>query len=81
MSTDKQRHAIIALARAAFQLGASGPGTQQERHSAKAVSNWAALLNIGPDELLVLFCAQDILGRKDNDTRTINPLRTNLERG
>ena len=81
MSTDRQREAAIALARAAFQFGASATGTQPERHAAQAVDKWAATLNIGPDELLVLFCAQDILRRKDNDTRAINPLRANLERG
>lgn len=73
MSTDLQqardfarRHrATLALARAAFQLGACAPGTQQERRSARGVIKAARELNIGSDELLVLFCAEEALKRSE----------------
>lgn len=72
MSTDlparywaNRRRATIALARAAFQLGACAPGTQQERRSARGVIKAARELNIGRDELLVLFCAEEALERSE----------------
>ena len=78
MNTDKQRNAIIALARAAFQLGGSAPGTQPERRSAQGVVKAAYELSIGPDELLVLFYAEKILGRKDNERAASDPSRTGV---
>ena len=63
MSTDRQREAAIALARASFQLGAAEPRTVQELRAGIAVVKWARALGIEPDELLVLFCAEEVLKR------------------